>query len=534
MQREQFDEWIAYADAAYANRQYAAALEWLQKALEEDPNDLYVLSRAGAVCVTLNRFEDALTYFRHAVDVEPDNGENLFNLANAYFFKEEYGMAMRLYAQSLRTELSTELEGKIYFQMGMICSMRSDPENALINFRKYEATDPTGLNSLEPEFISEKLKMYALQEDYEMAAACAAQLVAVAPSVYPYYSIAFSLAMAAQNYSEAEKLLDDAGAYAKLSRNDKFRLGMQRVAFYETLADKIPEKKDEYLAKTQAVLSDIRTNYELTQADEREWVLSAAELSLKRGNHDQVIAILEKLLYPGADAEIIGDGEISADDGYEPLSDEEIDIIAQNEMIIMEQKIARGELDEDEILASGMITYDEWGNEIVEFGENVFGELSDDEILPEDPADTAAQDPADDESFADRARFMLLSCCAEKEYYEKTVRYAADLRNSKNAYYMYFSRYCEAFAQKKLSEIGMTAEDINADQIYAETLAFFRAKTMADSSDKYPIIFRARMYAETGKFVKAEEMLKLLSDEDSAAVAVYIDQCRAELSGQNE
>lgn len=530
MHTEQWNEWIAYADAAYENRQYAAALEWLQKALEEEPDDLYVLSRAGAISVSLNRFDDALRYFRHAVEVDSGNGENLFNLANAYFFKQDYGMALKLYVQALKADCPPAVEGKIYFQMGIICSMRQDPVNALVNFRKYEATDPSGMLSLEPELISEKLKMYLLQENYEMAAACAAQLVAVSPSVYPYYSVSFGLYMAAQDYASAEKMLNDAQAYAVLSRKDRLQLGMQKAAFYQTLADKNPEQKDAYLDRSQAVLSEIRGWGIMTPADEKEWILSVADISMKRGNHDQVIALLERILYPETAFAGVDEEVVSIDDDEAPLSDAEIEEILRNDMIMMEQRIARGELDEQKILESGEVTYDELGNQVVTFGAQAFGEDAVEEILPEDDTESE-ESAADDESFRERALFKLLSCCAEKEYYEKTVRYAAELKISENAYYKYFGRYCEAFASKKLFEAGVTGE--NADQLYAETIAFFRSKMMENSADKYPIVFRARMYAETGKFVKAEEMLKLLSEADAEAVGAYIEQCRAESNQEN-
>ena len=59
-------ELLVNAEVAFSNKQYNAALNWYQKVLEVTPDDVYVLSRAGAICVSLGRFEEALTYFGRA------------------------------------------------------------------------------------------------------------------------------------------------------------------------------------------------------------------------------------------------------------------------------------------------------------------------------------------------------------------------------------------------------------------------------------------------------------------------------------
>ena len=42
----------------------------------------------------------------------------------------------------------------------------------------------------------------------------------------------------------------------------------------------------------------------------------------------------------------------------------------------------------------------------------------------------------------------------------------------------------------------------------------------------YALLFRSRMYAEQGKYAKAEELADLMSDQDKAAVLEYIRECR--------
>ena len=84
---------LGQAEIALNNGQYETALELYRKALNDEPENLLALSRAGAVCMMLEKYENALRYFNRAIEVDPDNGDNYFNLGNAYFFQDQYSKA---------------------------------------------------------------------------------------------------------------------------------------------------------------------------------------------------------------------------------------------------------------------------------------------------------------------------------------------------------------------------------------------------------------------------------------------------------
>ena len=88
MNQEVFTEAMINAETAFSNGNYSLALEWFRKALNEEPENMEALSRAGAVCVPLNKFDESLEFFKKALELDPENGDNYFNLGNAYFFKE--------------------------------------------------------------------------------------------------------------------------------------------------------------------------------------------------------------------------------------------------------------------------------------------------------------------------------------------------------------------------------------------------------------------------------------------------------------
>jgi len=114
----------------------------------------------------------------------------------------------------------------------------------------------------------------------------------------------------------------------------------------------------------------------------------------------------------------------------------------------------------------------------------------------------------------------------------QVIEISKELKNSDNEYYSYFSHYSEAFSVKQLADRndGFTKEE--ADRIYEEKIAFFRSKMINKEGSAFAVIFRARMYAETGKFAKAQEMASLMSEEDKASVDQYIEMCKEELSAK--
>ena len=149
---------IANAEAAFANKQYSVALEWYQKALIEQPDDLYALSRAGAICIPLGKFKDALQYFGHAKELEPENGDVLFNYANACFFNHDYVAAFENYVAAEKAGCSEDVTPRLFYQLAMICSLRQDTKSALIYFKKCEEADRGDLIALNPDMISEKVR----------------------------------------------------------------------------------------------------------------------------------------------------------------------------------------------------------------------------------------------------------------------------------------------------------------------------------------------------------------------------------------
>ncbi|MCM1508176.1 MAG: tetratricopeptide repeat protein [Ruminococcus flavefaciens] len=526
MNQENYTEAMINAESAFSNENYVLALEWFRKALEENPNDLQALSRAGTVCVPLDKFNESFEYFQKAMELDPENGDNAFNLGNAYFFHGDYGKAFELYAEAEIKGCSEEAKQRLYYQMAMLCSVRQDVKAALANFKKYEDSDKTGLAALNPDVISEKIKLYMMAEDYENAAKCAVQWITVSPTEINGYMVYFSILMAKKDYSKAEKVIEDAEKYAEIDEEIQFSLKMEKVALLVAKADTDPSNAVSHLQCAYDMMVELRNTVDVSKKD--EVILTSAEVCMKMTRYDEAIALAESLI-PNDEVKVFNTKPtepIAVDD----LSEIDIEAMAEEDMAALDERIAMGEISED-AGDYAEVYYDEYGNPVREYPEGTFADLEMDETVAytdksvDQKVESATDRKAD---FYDRLYFILLSCYAAIENYQGAYKFGGLLKHSENIYYSYFGRYIEAFSMKKLSESDVTYTKDVVDKKYAETIAFYRSKMLQNPKNNFAVIFRARMYAESGKFAKAEEMANLLVMDEKEAVMEYIEQCRKE------
>lgn len=527
MNQENYIEAMTNGETAFSNDHYDLALEWFQKAIKENPNDTDALTKAGTVCVPLEKFDDSFTYFQKAVEINPENGDFIFNLGNAYFFHGEYGKALELYAEAERKGCSKEAKPKLYYQMALLCSLRQDVKSSLANFKKYEDADPTGMAALNPDAISEKIKLYMMIEDYENAAKCAVQWIAVSPTEMRGYMVYFSILMAQQSYDKAEQVLNDVEKYAELDEDDQLNIQAERVAFLAAKSDVDPEHAEAYLQEAYDLMVNLKKIAPASK--QQDFTLTLAEICLKMGRYQEAIETASSLL-PKETVSPLPKIE-SQSDFIEELDEAEIEDMAEADMQAIDEKIAAGELDEN-IGEVAEVYYDENGNPVREYPEDAF-DLPDDEEKSESPLHTEQQTATPIETVTevsyDRLYFTLLSCYLAMEDYENAYQFGGLLKHSENEYQSYFGRYAEAFSMRKLVGTSPAFSKEMADRKYAEAIAFYRNKMIQSPGNSFAVIFRTRMYAESGKFAKAEEMASLLVLDEKEALMAYINECRKEL-----
>ncbi len=517
-------EAMTNAEVAFSNENYVLALEWFRKALEENPNDLQALSRAGMVCVPLDKYDESFEYFQKAMNLNPENGDNAFNLGNAYFFHGDYGKALELYADAEIKGCSEEAKPKLYYQMALLCSIRQDVKSALINFQKYEDNDKSGTAAINPDVISEKIKLYMMSENYDNAEKCAVQWIAVSPAELRSYMVYFSILMAKHDYNQAEQVLNDAEKYAEYDENTKLTLKAERIALLVAKSDTDSANAVSYLQEAYDLIRSVKENVSAQQRN--ELTLTLAEICMKMARYQEAIDTASSLL---PNDEVKQFDIQHSEPVYEELDEAEIEKMIEEDMQSIDDKIASGEIDEN-AGEYAEVYYDEDGNPVREYPDGMFDAPS--EITEE--VEQSEKRPVQETieklkaDYYDRLYFILLSCYISIEDYAKAYKFGGLLKHSENVYYSYFGRYTETFSMKKLSETSTEFSKEDVDKAYAASISFFRNKMLQNSNNNFAVIFRARMYAESGKFVKAEEMANLLALDEKEAVMSYIDECRKE------
>ena len=523
MDRELFEDAVACGETAFDNENYDVALEWFEKAYEQDSKDVYVLSRAGALCVQLERYDKAFDYFNKAIDIDPNNGDNIYNLANAYFFKGNINKAMELYTEAETKQCSDDVKTQIYYQLAMLCIAKGDVKAALVNLQKFEDSDTTGA-ATEPDVITQKIGIYMQLEDYDNAAKYAIELINTAPHELRSYMVYMNILLAFGNYDEAERIINDAYKYAELDEESKLTLDFNKASLYTTKAEVDPDNAVEYYQMAYDIFEELYKSSKNT-VQYKETAVSFAELCVKLQQYDEALNILNEV--ENAEPVKTAKTEQPADNTDELAEQLTIKMLEQD-MLAIDERIANGEIS-DELGNYAEEYIDENGNKIREFPGDHFRENNKAEI-PSLPTDTEASESSEaEDNYNDRINFIRLSCYTSLDDYDKSLKYSRLIKNSSNLYFRYFGVYAEAYSIRMLStneDSDFTTEQ--AEDTYTKAIAYFRSQMLNNDAGGFAATFRARLYAETAKFAKAVEMANVLSQSDRAELLEYIDKCKKE------
>jgi tetratricopeptide (TPR) repeat protein len=128
---------------------------------------------------------------------------------------------------------------------------------------------------------------------------------------------------------------------------------------------------------------------------------------------------------------------------------------------------------------------------------------------------------------SEKVDFIKLTCFLGKEDYPEADSYVERLKASSNEYYAYFATYADAYIAQRLADKDKSLEK-SAEDRYNNSIAFFKRKVFDNPRDIFALVFRTRLYAENGKYVMADELIKLLPDNLKKELNDYVADCRAE------
>lgn len=89
-------------------------MEYYERALQQNPKDLYLISKLGKFLVTTHFFSKAIDYYKEAIRTT-DNSQLKLELATLYVELENFGEAELL----LKKEIERDQKGKLEDLMGL-------------------------------------------------------------------------------------------------------------------------------------------------------------------------------------------------------------------------------------------------------------------------------------------------------------------------------------------------------------------------------------------------------------------------------
>ena len=95
------DVWIAYSDYFFEFHKYSEGVEFLKVVESEYPEDHRVIANIGAFLSLAERDDEALPYLRKAVDLQPSDPLNTWNLARHYDFIGDTENAQQFYERAI-------------------------------------------------------------------------------------------------------------------------------------------------------------------------------------------------------------------------------------------------------------------------------------------------------------------------------------------------------------------------------------------------------------------------------------------------
>lgn len=151
---------------AFEERKYDASLQYLEKVAVEKNNFADVFNMLGIIYYQGSRFEEAISSFKRALEINPDYTEAYLSLAVVYNELGQFEKSSEVYANAKQTRK----EAKSYldpYVMGKLANMHAElgeiyKELGLYNEAVYEFKKAL---SMRPEFVDIKTSLGAVYRD---------------------------------------------------------------------------------------------------------------------------------------------------------------------------------------------------------------------------------------------------------------------------------------------------------------------------------------------------------------------------------
>lgn len=131
--------------------------------------------------------------------------------------------------------------------------------------------------------------------------------------------------------------------------------------------------------------------------------------------------------------------------------------------------------------------------------------------------------------YIERAVFILAETYATLKDYKKVLEYAKRLKNSKDLGYHYHGYYLETYAMNKMAKDDDSLKE-QALNLSERAIAYYRKCLAVSPNDILSSVYRTKLYADLGKYDKAEELVKIFPEPMHSDMIKYIDECKNKIN----
>lgn len=490
----QYNELISNSNLALGGGQYDTALAQAREAIKLEPGKVEAYYCAGKACMSMEQAEDAVGYFKKAVELEKHNGNAYFMLGYAQVYAGDSVEGLKSLTRAIERNCDASIKGQIYKMMSMINADQGDFENALANLKQAES-----FLGLDLEILQQQAACYTGLRKYHDAIFTLNQLKMVKPKVYQAYGLAFHIFMELGIFDEAKAELERAqkqGAMDMDYYND-------RILYI--LEQKVQDGKEfDNRSRCKAVLTVIDEGLLKGQPSAEQAVelyIRAAQMYLAIETPAEAIGCLEAAENPI----LYFNGGFKTSVPFGPrreLNTEEIS--PEDEMCRLETTMEDDLLKEIEWKMT--LAENRYGEYDAELATEAMEEyLSSMDKLPKEAQKSyrLEEEYMPSPMKKDMINSLYLAAYEMQKEYEKMRGKARELQSSNVVANQYSGIYYELKVGKYLNEEKW-------DIKYRDRINFWTKQMLLDPTDYLSAGFRIKSYIDIGDFKSADQLYNCL------------------------
>lgn len=195
-------EYNQQGQALLGVEKYDEAIEYFKKAEKEDPMLIDTYFNLGNAFAIMENYDEAEEYFKKTLLIDKTNPLSYFNLGNISFIQNDISKGIEYYNKAASYGYE---DGEMYHNLGLVYEEMGNYTLAIRNYTKAIAKDP-----LRPDFRLRKAAIYIATNSYEEALETLEELNELFPDIFEGYHLRFEIYCVQEKYDEAEKIINHA------------------------------------------------------------------------------------------------------------------------------------------------------------------------------------------------------------------------------------------------------------------------------------------------------------------------------------